>query len=319
MQSLPNVSVLIATYNYEKFIGDAIESILKQTYPIEKIQIVVVDDGSIDETSKVVSNYKSKVDLTYIYQNNNGKASATSLGRNYITGKYTFILDADDWYLPDCIKTVTKCFESNPEIAQVSHFAYRFDEKINKMIPQKVNHSYLNEAYEGRLIFEKSIFERINIGIGSTFAIRTDTFRSFDIPETIDMYIDYHLFLKASSRGKIVQLDQTLSVFRRHSRSYSEGVEKFETGKARSLRYLKSARSIYEESRAKDYDDKVTRYFKLFYYKHLLSAAKYTSEGKFNIALKIIALTLSTMHHYKNSSKFFLNNIKSAVRPFLKS
>lgn len=95
---MPKVSVIIPTYNYGKHIRKAIDSVLAQTY--QDIEIIVVDDGSTDDTRKIIqSNYGSHV--RYFFQENIGAPAARNLGIKRSSGEYIIFLDADDFLDPN--------------------------------------------------------------------------------------------------------------------------------------------------------------------------------------------------------------------------
>ena len=96
----PTFSVIIPVYNGAETVGRAIESVLAQTYPAH--EVIVVDDGSIDVTAKVVEQFGSRV--RYIYQPNAGVAAARNVGVKHATGEWLAFLDADDWYYPDRLR-----------------------------------------------------------------------------------------------------------------------------------------------------------------------------------------------------------------------
>lgn len=88
------VSVIIPVYNGEKYLAETLLSVLNQTY--KNLEIIVVDDGSIDNTANIV---KANKDVIYIYQNNQGTAAAFNSGINQAKGQYFAFLGADDlWY-----------------------------------------------------------------------------------------------------------------------------------------------------------------------------------------------------------------------------
>jgi glycosyltransferase involved in cell wall biosynthesis len=90
------VSVIIPAYNAEKFLSDALESIKNQSYPVQ--EIIVVDDGSTDGTAELVKNYPY---VTYVYQHNQGTATALNTAVTKARGNIFAFLDADDVWLPD--------------------------------------------------------------------------------------------------------------------------------------------------------------------------------------------------------------------------
>ena len=109
------VSVVIPCYNQAHFLGEAIESVLAQSYP--HFEIIVVDDGSLDNTSEVATRYPK---VRCIRQNNQGVAAARNAGLHVSEGTYLVFLDADDRLLPDALEVGLECLEAYPECAFVS-------------------------------------------------------------------------------------------------------------------------------------------------------------------------------------------------------
>src|SRR5918993_3371746 len=112
----PLVTVVIPCYNQAHFLGEAIESVLSQSYP--NFEVVVVDDGSTDDTSEVASRYPQKVRL--IRQENRGLAGARNTGIGHARGEYLVFLDADDRLLPEALEAGGRELEAHPECAFVS-------------------------------------------------------------------------------------------------------------------------------------------------------------------------------------------------------
>jgi glycosyltransferase involved in cell wall biosynthesis len=106
------VSVIIPAYNAGECIGRAIESVLGQSYP--EYEIVVVDDGSTDNTAEIVRQYGDKV--RYIYQKNAGVAVARNAGIAVARGDWIAFLDADDEWLPNKLKAQMDLLARNPEL-----------------------------------------------------------------------------------------------------------------------------------------------------------------------------------------------------------
>lgn len=113
-QDLPLVSVIITCYNQARFLGQAIESVLKQTYP--RFEIKVIDDGSTDDTSQVVARYSS---ASYIRQENQGVVAARNKGLQESKGDYVIFLDGDDRLLPNALGISLQHFNAHPECAFV--------------------------------------------------------------------------------------------------------------------------------------------------------------------------------------------------------
>ena len=111
----PIVSVVIPTYNREKMLPAAIKSVLDQS--LANIEIIVVDDGSTDDTQNVLSAYTGKI--KYIVTENKGPAHARNVGMKAATGKYIAFLDSDDVYRPDKLELQVEIMMSHPEVGMV--------------------------------------------------------------------------------------------------------------------------------------------------------------------------------------------------------
>jgi glycosyltransferase involved in cell wall biosynthesis len=116
---LPLVSVLITAHNYGRFIEEAIESAMSQDYPGDRMELVVVDDGSTDDTAERVRKYGAKV--RYFCKPNGGQASALNLGLAEARGEIVALLDADDLFLPGKLKRIVDAFRQDPALGMVYH------------------------------------------------------------------------------------------------------------------------------------------------------------------------------------------------------
>lgn len=97
----PRFSIVICNYNYGRFVGEAIESCLAQTYPPGLYDVIVVDDGSMDESRAVIASYAGHSNLVSIFQENHGQAGAFSTGVARASGDFVCLLDSDDYFMPD--------------------------------------------------------------------------------------------------------------------------------------------------------------------------------------------------------------------------
>ncbi len=106
------VSAVIPAYNIGKLVGRAIDSVLAQTHRAD--EIIVVDDGSTDDTADIIKSYGSKV--IYIYQENLGLAGARNTGIKAATSQWIALLDGDDEWLPDNLKLHLEVLRRNPNL-----------------------------------------------------------------------------------------------------------------------------------------------------------------------------------------------------------
>ena len=135
MREDPLVSVVINNYNYGRFLGEAIESALNQTYP--RTEVVVVDDGSTDGSREVIAGYGERI--IPIFKENGGQASAVNAGFEASTGEVVLFLDADDALLPDLVGRVVSAFLEEPNAAKVQYALQVIDAAgrlTGKLIPR---------------------------------------------------------------------------------------------------------------------------------------------------------------------------------------
>lgn len=118
---LPSVSVVINNYNYGRFLGEAVDSALGQTYPY--LEVVVVDDGSTDDSREVIASYGDQV-IT-VLKDNGGQGSAFNAGFSASSGEVVIFLDSDDYLFPRAVERVVTVWE--PGVAKVQYRLQRVD------------------------------------------------------------------------------------------------------------------------------------------------------------------------------------------------
>ncbi|QWR77900.1 glycosyltransferase family 2 protein [Candidatus Magnetomonas plexicatena] len=123
---IPLFSVVIDTYNYGSYLEQAIESVLNQSFPLKDVEIIVVDDGSTDDTPMRVKRFKDAI--TYIYKENGGQASALNAGISHVKGSIVSLLDADDFWHKDKLKVVAEHFEKFNDVDIINHNLSILDE-----------------------------------------------------------------------------------------------------------------------------------------------------------------------------------------------
>lgn len=115
------VSVIVPVYNGESYISSCVDSLLAQTY--EKIEIIIIDDGSADSTKEKVENYaKENEKIRYKRIKNSGVSQARNIGIEMAQGEYLFFVDADDYLDKDTVKrAVEEAFQENADMVTVLH------------------------------------------------------------------------------------------------------------------------------------------------------------------------------------------------------
>jgi glycosyltransferase involved in cell wall biosynthesis len=189
----PLVSVIIDTYNYGRFIDEAIESVLSQTFPQKDMEIIVVDDGSTDDTHERVKKYKDKI--KYIYKENGGQASAFNVGFENARGELIALLDSDDYWYPDKLKYVVTEFEKSETIDVVFHYMNLVNNE------GKIIGTYPDSKIESEIYFEKYPLQNYLKGIlpffppTSGITLKADCFKKiFPVPD--DFWICADLYMQ---------------------------------------------------------------------------------------------------------------------------
>jgi len=251
----PLVSVIIPTYNHRKFIFDAINSVLKQNYPQDKIEIIVIDDGSTDNTKGIIKHYKNKI--KYYYQNNSGQAWAVKKGIDASKGKYIFILNADDIFLKNKIKTVVNIFEKDKEIIHVSHPALYWKDKFNIKKEEKFPEKLKGKKISGKELLYYFYFNNKFIGGGSTYAGKARILKKINIQKEFYMFIDEFLAISLLNKGCSFLISKPLSLYRIHENNYSRIDVK------KKIKNVKATEKILSEILKNNFDEKIKRLYKL--------------------------------------------------------
>jgi glycosyltransferase involved in cell wall biosynthesis len=161
----PLVTVVIPCYNQAHFLGEAIESVLSQTYPHH--EIVVVDDGSTDDTSEVASRYPS---VRLIRQENRGLSAARNAGLAQSRGEHVVFLDSDDRLLPEALEVGVRELEAHPRCAFVfgrwNNIAMDGSARPTPHRPHVERDHYLTLLHSCHIrmhavVYRKSIFETV--------------------------------------------------------------------------------------------------------------------------------------------------------------
>lgn len=215
----PTVSVVIPAYNYARFLGEAIESALKQTLP--PLEVIVVDDGSTDNTAEVLARYGDRVRV--LRQKNQGVSVAANHGAEMARGDLLAFLDADDIWLPRKLELQVQRFFANPDLGLV-HCGVADINTDGKVLRQ-----YLN-GLEGWVATEMLLFRRATIlGGGSGAVIQRSTFQAvggFD--PCISVSQDWDLHYRVARQQQVGFVPEVLLHYRVHGANRHRYVRKME-------------------------------------------------------------------------------------------
>ena len=216
------VSVVIPTYNYGRFVSEAICSVVDQTYPAT--EIIVVDDGSTDDTSEVVSKFSHPV--KYIHQENAGVSAARNRGAAETTSEYIAFLDADDTFERTNLEKQLGRFARDNRLGLVHCGMREFDGNTGKTIRLHL------EGVEGDVADNLLLWEGpVIVGPGGTVMISREAFNAvggFDTKMKVGE--DWDFCYRVARLFKVGFVAEALVNYRRHEGSAHRNVEEMERG-----------------------------------------------------------------------------------------
>ena len=172
-------SIVMACYNVEDYVDEAVDSIIGQSIGFESnVELILVDDGSEDNTSNICKNYAEKYpdNIFYFYQENKGQAAARNFGLNNIHGQYVNFLDADDMLSPCTLYNVYEFFVNN-EIDFVSIPIYLFERSSG---PHVLNYKYS----ESKIVDLEKDWKFIQLSASSAF-FKSKLFNNYSFDEKL--------------------------------------------------------------------------------------------------------------------------------------
>lgn len=210
------VSVLIAVYNYAQFVGDALRSALTQDYPADLFELIVVDDGSSDNTADVVCAVAERNPgrIRLIQQQNAGKNAAIARGRAEADGDLLALLDADDVWLPTKLSRQVALLDQRPEVGLVFCDMRVVDGALRTLRPT---------LYQAGDVDLDRMYARIlqsNVAYSSSILFRSHLFIPW--PDEIED-CDWWIALCAARRMEIGYIDESLALYRQHGTNVLNG------------------------------------------------------------------------------------------------
>lgn len=222
-------TVLIDTYNHERFIERAIASVLDQDMPLDDIEILVVDDGSTDRTPEIVCLFEPRVRL--LRKENGGQASAFNFGFAHARGEIVVTLDGDDWWATEKLRRVLETMDANPDVGIVGHGLYEAydDGRTNGLIlPGRPYRLGLASQQNADLFRHLAAF----FGTSRMTIRRSVLDRILPVPEALVFEADEYIFTLAPAIAPAMVLNEPLCHYAIHAGNLFQ-FGKFDPAKAR--------------------------------------------------------------------------------------
>lgn len=203
---MQRVSVIIPTFNSEKTIVNAIKSVLNQTYV--NLEIIIIDDGSTDNTSKLFNPYVYDNKVKYFYQDNQGQGAARNLGIKKSSGEWIAFLDSDDVWVKNKLEKQLEAVKGKSDVSLVFSNA--------EFVENDKNVGSFFEDFCPYPNWEKNVFEQI---LRNNFIVNSSVMVRKDVLEEVDMFSqdqflrnieDYDLWLRIISKYKIHLVNEIL-------------------------------------------------------------------------------------------------------------
>ena len=215
------VSIIIPSYNHALYIEQSIRSVLNQTH--KNIELIVIDDGSTDESVKIINQIQD-IRLSLYQQENQGAHNAINYGCKLATGDYLAILNSDDIFYPNRLELILDFFDLNPMVDLVSSYIEIINDKGESLTVKKgwrnlepwpypdnkINYRGTNK-YELNLLSSNFVSTTSNIIIIKLFYQKVGGMRNLRFAH------DWDFLLRAAMLGKCAQIEEVLLKYRIHA------------------------------------------------------------------------------------------------------
>ena len=200
------VSIIIPVYNGEKYVSEAIDSVLNQTY--KDFEIIVIDDGSKDNTLNILRMYGDKI--KWKSQENRGQASAINEGINVAKGKYIAYLDSDDVCVPERFDTQVKYLDEHPNVSLVYSDRYNINENGE-------NQGIFNsQPHDNFILLQQNYISRSVVMHKKECLYKVGLF-----DESITGSDDWDMWIRISEKFEMSYIDKPLIKYRVHKENIS--------------------------------------------------------------------------------------------------
>jgi len=204
----PRVTVIMPVYNAERYVSEAIDSILTQTFT--DFEFIIIDDGSTDGSPDIIGQYEDKRIRFIRKPRNEGLVSALNLGIELALGEYIARMDADDIALPERLEKQVAFLDSHPDVVVVGTKAWRID-PAGKIIESMISVTRWEDVHR----YLRSGANRL---IHSSVMMRTEIVRKIGgYREQFPHAEDIDLWLRILEHGKICNLPEKLMLYRSNS------------------------------------------------------------------------------------------------------
>ena len=289
--SNPLVSVLMTSFNREKYIAEAIESVLASTFT--DFELIIVDDQSSDHTVSIAKGFECRDSRIRVFINaqNLGDYPNRNKAATYATGKYLKYLDADDYMYPWGLEVMVNCMERFPEAGWgLCSMEYNYE----RWFPFELSPAEIYDYHN----FRSGIFQRAPLSM----IIKREVFEKSGGFSGKKQMSDYEMWHLLALRNKLVLMPQGMVWYREHDEQQSVEIR---NNVLVGLRYDVAALNFYRSDAPIPLsDEKKHLVIKKYRYHIFSSILKFIIKGKFRIAFKMYQLSKSREFDFKTKTFF---------------
>lgn len=236
-----SVSVVIPTYNCDRYVTAAVDSVLAQTLP--PAEIIVVDDGSTDRTAEVLRPYQGRI--RYLYQQNQGEPAARNFGIRSAGQELIACLDADDLWLPRKLELQMAYLQQHPHCALVYTDTGSFDENG---VREPSLRRHFQQTFAGGNVFAQ-LFRETMFGSGTVLFRKSCLEQVGWFDEWFLVGSDYEMWLRLARHFEFGFVDQPLLMYRQHASMSTRRLRRLAPdGSPWEIAVLKKILTLYPES-----------------------------------------------------------------------
>jgi glycosyltransferase involved in cell wall biosynthesis len=196
------VSIITPSYNQALYLEKTIQSVLEQDYP--RIEYIVVDGASTDDSFEIIRKYNDHL-AYWISEKDSGQAEAINKGFARAKGEIIGWLNSDDYYLPNTVSAVVKCFEENPDVVMLYGDMLAVDGQGKTLNVLKYKQLSLQDLLCFQIIGQPSVFFR-----------RSALKKAGWLEPSFHFMLDHHLWIRLAEQGRILHVPQLWSAARYH-------------------------------------------------------------------------------------------------------
>ena len=200
----PLVSIIVPTYNRASFLSECIDSVLAQSYP--NWELIIVDDGSTDQSKSIIESYLTDERIRYHYQENQGQSVARSVAIDQACGEYIAFLDSDNMWLPNRLAMGLKAFDQDSSIGVSYGDIITINEQGDELSKENMT------RHSGRIV-DRLLMDNF-VSMNTTLTKKTAIDQVGGMNRNIKRADDYDLWLRLSGQFKFKYIPEFMAYYR---------------------------------------------------------------------------------------------------------